>query len=95
MNPRTKLTSALQRFDRPGAPDTLANPVHEPLAVHASRQSATTPARHGKKMIAGYFDPAVSRQVKEIGLIHDMSTQALLREALNDLFEKHGKPPIA
>jgi hypothetical protein len=37
----------------------------------------------------------VSRQLKQLGLDHDTSTQALLREAINDLFTKYGKPPIA
>ena len=39
-------------------------------------------------MIAAYFDPAVSRQLKQVGLERDLSNQALIREALNDLFEK-------
>jgi hypothetical protein len=53
-------------------------------------------ARQGKKVIAGFFDPAVSRQLKEIGLSkNDASIQDLLREALNDLFVKYGKKPIA
>ncbi len=52
-------------------------------------------SRQGKKTIAGHFDPAVSRQLKEIALAEDSSVQALLREALNDLFTKRGKPQIA
>lgn len=53
------------------------------------------PSRQGKKTIAGHFDPAVSRQLREIALAEDSSVQMLLREALNDLFEKRGRPPIA
>jgi hypothetical protein len=30
-----------------------------------------------------------------ISIQRDSSTQALLREAINDLFAKYGKPPIA
>ncbi len=52
-------------------------------------------SRQGKKTIAGHFDPAVSRQLKEIALAEDSSVQALLQEALNDLFTKRGKSPIA
>lgn len=61
----------------------------------ASRQEATVPSRAGKKAIAGFFDPAVSRQLKEIGLDKDASVQALLTEALNDFFEKYGRSRIA
>jgi predicted HicB family RNase H-like nuclease len=53
------------------------------------------PSRQGKKTIAGHFDPAVSRQLREIALAEDSSVQDLLREALNDLFAKRGRPPIA
>jgi len=55
----------------------------------------SSPSRIGKKTVAAHFDPAVSRQLKQLGLDRDTSTQALLREALNDLFTKYGKPPIA
>ena len=53
------------------------------------------PSREGKKAITGFFDPAVSRQLKHIALEEDSSVQALLGEALNDLFAKRGKSPIA
>lgn len=51
--------------------------------------------RVGMKAITGFFDPAVSKQLKQIALEEDSSIQALLREALNDLFTKRGKSPIA
>ena len=52
--------------------------------------------REGKKAIAGYFDPAVSLQLKQLGLEqNDKSVQDLLGEALNLLFVKYKKQPIA
>ncbi|MBD2341967.1 hypothetical protein H6G64_34105 [Calothrix sp. FACHB-156] len=45
--------------------------------------------------IAGHFDPAVSKQLKQLALEQDTTVQALLAEALNDLFEKYGKKAIA
>jgi hypothetical protein len=57
--------------------------------------SVQPPSRQGKKTIAGHFDPAVSKQLREIALAEDGSVQELLREALNDLFIKRGRPPIA
>ena len=53
------------------------------------------PARQGQKMIAGYFDPMVHRQLKMLGLEEDKSIQDLLEDALNALFAQHNKPPIA
>jgi hypothetical protein len=37
----------------------------------------------------------VSRQLRQIALAEESSVQELLKEALNDLFVKQGKPPIA
>jgi hypothetical protein len=65
-----------------------------PLATR-STSSAAPPSRQGKKTIAGHFDPAVSKQLHQIALDEDSSVQALLTEALNDLFIKRGRPPIA
>lgn len=53
------------------------------------------PSQQGQKMVAGYFDPLVHRQLKMICLEEDTTIQDLLTDALNGLFVKHGKPPIA
>ncbi|MBD2336139.1 hypothetical protein H6G64_03920 [Calothrix sp. FACHB-156] len=45
--------------------------------------------------IAGHFDPAVSKQLKQLALEQDTTVQGLFAEAVNDLFEKYGKKPIA
>lgn len=57
--------------------------------------SYIAPSRRGKKVVSGYFDAEVSKQLKLLCVENDMSLQALLTEALNDLFIKHGKSPIA
>jgi uroporphyrinogen-III synthase len=87
MNKRANLAAALQTATQGGEVATSAS------TVTALRTS--TPSRVGKKTVAAHFDPAVSKQLKQLGLDRDTSTQALLREALNDLFTKYGKPPIA
>jgi hypothetical protein len=89
MNKRANLAAALQTATRSG--EATASPAV--ATVTAIR--ATAPSRVGKKTVAAHFDPAVSKQLKQLGLDRDSSTQALLREALNDLFTKYGKPPIA
>jgi len=90
MNKRASLAAALQTATRGGehAPTATATPVTATI-------SRLTPGRIGKKTVAAHFDPAVSKQLKQIGLEHDRSTQDLLREAINDLFQKYGKGPIA
>jgi hypothetical protein len=66
-----------------------------PTSTPGDIRWAKPASRVGKKTIAGHFDPAVSVQLKQIGLERDRSTQDLLREAINDLFVKYGKGPIA
>ncbi|MBD2358579.1 hypothetical protein H6G41_28890 [Tolypothrix sp. FACHB-123] len=61
----------------------------------SSSKTEVPPSRAGKKAIAGHFDPAVSKQLRQLALEEDSTVQALLEEALNDLFSKYGKPPIA
>lgn len=61
----------------------------------SSHQSELPPSRKGKKIISGYFDPAVARQLKQLALDNDATVQSLLTEALNDLFVKYNKKPLA
>jgi hypothetical protein len=68
---------------------------HSSLAVQSADKPELPPSRLGKKAIAGHFDPAVSKQLKQLALEQDTTVQALLAEALNDLFDKYGKKPIA
>lgn len=53
------------------------------------------PDREGKRLTGFFIPDAAKIQLKEMA-IHDRTTiQAILSEALNDYFRKHGKPPIA
>lgn len=61
-----------------------------PVVLNGRPQS-----RAGKKSVTGHFDPAVIRQLKILAMDNDSSIQALLAEALNDLFDKHGMKPLA
>lgn len=97
---RASLASALQSVSRQADPRPAkghATPPEAtaPSAEPSTRRWARPASRVGKKTIAAHFDPAVSKQLKQIGLEHDRSTQELLREAINDLFTKYGKAPIA
>ncbi|KAA6230478.1 hypothetical protein FP507_10675 (plasmid) [Chlorobium phaeovibrioides] len=63
--------------------------------VSGNRTTTTAPNRIGKKSITGWFDAEVLKQLKMIGLEHDMSIQQMVGDALNDFFAKHGKSQIA
>lgn len=67
-------------------PETVKSaPVNENIA----------PSRRGKKNISGYFAPEVHRQLRVIAAEEDKNLQEILGDALNALFERKGKPPIA
>ena len=93
---KPSLSAALQAASKKPTP-TLVPPVEKPQAQRASapQQVQIKPSRVGKKPVTGYFDPAVSRQIKQMALDQDSSIQDLMREAFNDLFEKHNQKPIA
>ena len=52
------------------------------------------PSREGKSNVTGYFDPTVKRQLRILAAERDTTIQALLGEALNDLFAKYGRPEV-
>lgn len=91
MRNKPSLAEALKSHDRTAAVTAVADPPR-------NRHGKTTlpPSRAGKKALIGYFDPDVSKQLKQMMLDQDRnSVQELLKEALNDLFQKYRKPPIA
>jgi hypothetical protein len=87
---KTTLAESLQRA-------AGTSPVSEPSTAAEAQagQRHIAPSRRGKKAVSGHFDPAVQKQLNQMALDEDSSVQALLREALNDLFAKRGKPTIA
>src|SRR6266446_4091756 len=52
------------------------------------------PGRAQKSNVTGYFPPAVKKQLRMLAAERDTTIQALLAEAMNDLFAKYGKPEI-
>ena len=91
MTRKSSLSDALQQAAIE-KPSEAAPSQHESASPLPSR---VPPSRAGKKTIAGHFDPAVSRQLRQLALEEDTSVQELLREALNDLFDKRKRPPLA
>lgn len=48
-----------------------------------------------KRLVGGHFTKETQQQIRIIAASQDMTIQALLTEAINDLFEKHSYPRIA
>ena len=69
-------------------------PQEPPRETAAGSGSATQASRTGKPSVTGYFAPEVRRQLRRLAADNDSTIQALLAEALNDLFAKHGLPEI-
>jgi antitoxin-like ribbon-helix-helix protein len=71
-------------------------PQQQPQAKPKPKTEAErNPARVGKRQVAAFFAPEVGRALKLLAAERDSTVQALMAEALNDLFRKHRKPPIA
>ena len=84
MAKKPSLTDALNTAGKSTQQEPLPEKSPEPMATKGSG------SRVGKKLIAGHFDPAVHRQLKQLSVNESMSIQDLLGEALDDLFQKHG-----
>lgn len=68
---------------------------HAETAAPAIPTTKVPASRRGLKVLSGHFDPAVSRQFKQLALERDSTVQALLAEAVNDLFIKYRRNPLA
>jgi Antitoxin-like ribbon-helix-helix len=76
-------------------PGTLFKPkANEVQPVGDSTLGPKKPKR-GKHLISGLFEQPTYRQFTMLAAELGLQRQGLLREALNDLFVKYGKPPIA
>jgi hypothetical protein len=76
-----------------GAAPAATLPVREGEGREAP--PARPKARTGTKMVAGHFPEEVAWQLRELALERRSTVQELLGEALNDLFQKYGKPELA
>src|SRR5712664_2347505 len=75
--------------DEPQEVTSSAPTTSETRLARASGFYAAT--RAGKKKVTASLDPAAHKQLRQLGLDRDMTTEALLIEAINDLFKKYAK----
>lgn len=79
------------------APEPAPEPMPAPEAKAPSPVRAPPPARKAAsvrtatKLIGGHFAPEISTQLRIIAAEEGTTVQALLGEALDDLFTKKGK----
>ncbi len=92
MGKKTNLLDAMQK--------EAIKPKETPVVQRKENRGVTSPksippSRVGKKPLTAFFDPDVIKQLKLIGLEEDKTLQAMMEEAINDYFAKHGKAQIA
>ena len=66
--------------------------IEEPATAAVEPVETTTqrpPSRAGKRVLSIYLDPLAWKQLRQLALDTDTTTQALGEEAVNLLFEKH------
>lgn len=86
---KVNLAKVFQENEQPQKPQL------EVVESAPTEEKKIAPSRKNKKHIGGYFDEAVYRQMKYIGIEKGMTTQEILADALNGFFQRNDKPPIA
>jgi hypothetical protein len=73
--------------------------AQHPTSNTTETTEPTTPkqrsGRVGTKMLGGHFSEPAQRQFKVLAAEQGKTVQVLLEEAINDLFKKYKKEPIA
>ena len=93
---KPSLSAAMEKLDTraPSRLVTAEPPAAAPVPRKAPAPSAQ-PGRAGQEQVLGWFSKECKKQLKGMGVEQDKTQQALIAEALNDLFVKHGKPTLA
>jgi hypothetical protein len=73
-----------------GSLGTAAGPTTNPVDKLVSSRLGKANTRVGKRAIQGYFPPDYRTRMKMLSAKLDKSVEALLEEAMDDLFSKHG-----
>jgi len=91
MASRKSLMDSMQAFEKT-APVVTLEPVNGAAQTNKSNRP---PSRRNKRAITGYFSQPAFTQFKILAAERNKDGQALVEEAINDLFQKYGKPTIA
>lgn len=92
---------AVQPSSQPAVPPPpVRTPEPEPVTAHSVEITAPTArpyfaaTRAGKKKVTVALSPAAHKQLKGLAVEHETKSEALLAEAIRDLFTKYGKSAI-
>ena len=71
-------------------------PKPQPIAPapQPKTQANRPPSRRGLKALTMWVDPAIHQQLRMMALEQGRSAEDMLREAVADLFQKHGRPRL-
>jgi hypothetical protein len=78
---------------KPERTEDATEPAPQPPAASSDEGSAATkrpPSREGKRVLSIYLDPLAWKQLRQLALDTETTTQVLGEEAVNLLFAKHG-----
>lgn len=75
------------KTDVPDADLAMPEAVDQSADMSAGKRP---PSRAGKRVLSVYLDPLAWKQLRQLALDADTTTQALGEEAVNLLFNKHG-----
>ena len=82
-------------MSKPSRPSLTTTGAFTKTAPASMTRPTSTGSRAGKKAAPFWMPAAAKKQLDYLTVEQDTTQQALLTEALNDLFKKYGKPPIA
>ena len=77
-----------------GALGNTAGKTHNPVTVLEHRKKGTSKGRDGRVQIQGFFDPTYRKTIKMLASREDSTIEALLTEAMDDLFTKHNMTKV-
>ena len=92
---RPSLAETMQRVATTPEPVLQAAPAEQSLSPSHGREAGYYAAtRVGKKKITATLAPADHKRLRQLALERDATTEALLTEAISDLFAKYGRAAI-
>ena len=75
--------------------DSLSTLASETPLQPVAKPAQQKPSRRGTVMVGAHMPREVSKALNILAAEEERSNKLLLAEALNLLFERYGKPPIA
>jgi hypothetical protein len=84
------MTKRPSLFASKSAPMAAGGETTAPIPPANASTTRRPPSREGKRVLSLYLDPLAWKQLRQLALDTETSTQALGEEAVNLLFAKHG-----